>query len=50
MNLDLTKKINDFITKEYSSNTLKVEEDYKEISSGIQQILCDYYRCRNYSI
>lgn len=39
MNIDLTKKINEFITKEYSSNTLKVEEDYKEISSGIQQIL-----------
>lgn len=38
MNIDLTKKINEFITKEYSSNTLKVEEDYKDISSGIQQI------------
>lgn len=39
MNLDLTKKINNFITKEYNSNTLKVKEDYKEISSGIHQIL-----------
>lgn len=39
MNLYLTKKINELIDKEYSSNTLKVEEDYKEISSGIQLIL-----------
>ena len=39
MSLDLTKKINELIDKEYSSNTLKVEEDYKEINSGIQLIL-----------
>ena len=39
MNLDLTKKINQLICKKSNSNTLKIEEDYKEISSGIQLLL-----------
>ena len=39
MNLDLTKKINELIFKKNSSNTLKIEEDYKEISPGIQLLL-----------
>ena len=39
MNINLTKKINELIRKENSSNTLKIEEDYREISSGIQLLL-----------
>ena len=39
MNLDLTKKINQLICKKSNSNTLKIEEDYREISSGIQLLL-----------
>ena len=39
MNLDLTKKINELICKKSNSNTLKTEEDYREISSGIQLLL-----------
>ena len=39
MNLDLTKKINELICKKSNSNTLKIEEDYREISSGIQLLL-----------
>ena len=39
MNVNLTKKINEVIRKENSSNTLKIEEDYREISSGIQLLL-----------
>ena len=39
MNLDLTKKINELICKNNNSNTLKIKEDYREISSGIQLIL-----------
>ena len=39
MNINLTKKINELIRKENSSNTLKREEDYREISSGIQLLL-----------
>ena len=39
MNLDLTKKINKLICKKSNSNTLKIEEDYREISSGIQLLL-----------
>ena len=39
MNLDLTKKINKLICKNNNSNTLKIKEDYREISSGIQLIL-----------
>lgn len=39
MNVNLTKKINELIRKENSSNTLKIEEDYREISSVIQLLL-----------
>ena len=39
MNLDLTKKINELICKKSNSNTLKIEEDYREISSEIQLLL-----------
>ena len=39
MNLDLSKKINELICKNSNSNTLKIEEDYREISSGIQLLL-----------
>lgn len=39
MNINLTKKINELVRKENSSNTLKREEDYREISSGIQLLL-----------
>ena len=39
MNLDLTKKINELICKKSNSNTLKIEEDHIEISSGIQLLL-----------
>ena len=39
MNLDLTKKINELICKNNNSNTLKIKEDYREISSGIQLLL-----------
>ena len=39
MNIDLTKEINELICKDNSSNTLKIEENYKEISSGIQLLL-----------
>lgn len=39
MSLDLTKKINELICKKSNSNTLKIEEDYRELSSGIQLLL-----------
>ena len=39
MNLNLTEKINELIYKEDNSSTLKKEEDYKEINSGIQLLL-----------
>ena len=39
MNLGLSKKINELICKNSNSNTLKIEEDYREISSGIQLLL-----------
>ena len=39
MNLDLTKKVNELIYKKSSLNTLKIEEDYREISSRIQLLL-----------
>ena len=39
MNLNLTEKINDLISKKSDSNTLKIEEDYREINSGIQLLL-----------
>ena len=39
MNINLTEKINEPIYKENNSNTLKKEEDYKEINSGIQLLL-----------
>ena len=39
MNINLTEKINELIYKEDNSSTLKKEEDYKEINSGIQLLL-----------
>ena len=39
MNINLTKKINELTRKENSSNTLKIEENYRETSSGIQLLL-----------
>ena len=39
MDINLTEKINELIYKEINSSTLKKEEDYKEINSGIQLLL-----------
>lgn len=39
MNINLTEKINEPIYKDNNLNTLKKEEDYKEINSGIQLLL-----------
>lgn len=39
MNINLTEKMNELIYKENNSNTLKKEENYKEINSGIQLLL-----------
>ena len=39
MNINLTEKTNEPIYKDNNLNTLKKEEDYKEINSGIQLLL-----------